>query len=103
MRSTGPRSPHGSRTAAEQVLNGQANARPKITTGIIEVLRMIKIPRDAAVKDRTRAYSQLRDLVTTAPAPTVAPSPIERYCSTRAPVPTSTEAATRTPPERLAA
>ena len=53
--------------AARQVLTGKATARPKITSGVVEALRMIKIPRDSAVRDRTRAYSQLRDLITTAP------------------------------------
>jgi transposase len=56
-------------SAARQVATGKATARPKITTGIVEAIRMVKVPRDAAVRDRTRAYSQLRDLVTTAPAP----------------------------------
>jgi transposase len=55
-------------SAAEQVLTGRASGRPKIKTGAVEAIRMIKIPRDVAVRDRTRAYSQLRDLVTTAPA-----------------------------------
>ena len=54
-------------SAAEQVRTGRATARPKITTGIVEALRVLKIPRDGAVKDRTRAYCQLRDLITTAP------------------------------------
>lgn len=54
-------------SAAEQVRTGRTTMRPKITTGIIEALRTIKVPRDGAVKDRTRAYCQLRDLITTAP------------------------------------
>ena len=54
-------------SAAVQVLTGRASARPKIKSGIVESLRALKIPRDGAVKDRTRAYSQLRDLITTAP------------------------------------
>jgi transposase len=56
-------------SAAVQVLTGRASGRPKIKTGAVEAIRMLKIPRDVAVKDRTRAYSQLRDLITTAPAP----------------------------------
>ncbi|HEY0508561.1 MAG TPA: IS110 family transposase [Blastococcus sp.] len=55
-------------SAAEQVLAGRASGRPKIKTGIIEALRTVKIPRDSAVKERARAYSQIRDLATTAPA-----------------------------------
>lgn len=56
-------------SAATQVATGKATGRPKLTTGIVEAIRMIKVARDAAVKDRTRAYSQLRDLATTAPTP----------------------------------
>jgi transposase len=56
-------------SAARQTQSGAATGKAKITTGIVEAIRMIKVPRDAAVRDRTRAYSQLRDLITTAPAP----------------------------------
>lgn len=55
-------------SAAEQVLAGRASGRPKIKTGIVEALRTVKIPRDSAVRERARAYSQIRDLATTAPA-----------------------------------
>ena len=55
-------------SAARQVRNGSAKGRAKVTTGIAEALRMLKIPRDGAVKARTAAYSQLRDLITTAPS-----------------------------------
>ncbi|MCW2813143.1 MAG: family transposase [Nocardioides sp.] len=54
-------------SAAVQVHTGRAAGRPKLTTGAVEALRALKVPRDSAVKDRTRAYSQLRDLITTAP------------------------------------
>jgi len=54
-------------SAARAVLNGTATARPKIKTGVVEAIRVIKVPRDRAVKDRTAAFGQLRDLVTTAP------------------------------------
>lgn len=54
-------------SAAQQVLSGRASGQAKLTTGLVEALRTLKIPRDGAVRDRTRAYSQLRDLVTTAP------------------------------------
>lgn len=63
----GKSDPIDAESAARQVLAGTARGRAKIKTGIIEAIRMIKIPRDSAVKDRTRAYSQLRDLATTAP------------------------------------
>lgn len=55
-------------SAAEQVRTGRASGRVKVTTGAVESLRMLKVPRDGAVRDRTRAYSQLRDLITSAPS-----------------------------------
>jgi transposase len=55
-------------SAAEQVLTDRAQAQPKVKTGVVEAIRNVKVPRDAAVKDRTRAYGQLRDLITTAPS-----------------------------------
>ena len=59
-------------SAARQAATGTAHGRllglPKTTTGAVESIRMIKVPRDSAVKQRTAAFSQLRDLVTTAPA-----------------------------------
>ena len=54
-------------SAARAALNGTATARPKIKTGIVEAIRVIKVPRDRAVRDRTAAFGQLRDLITTAP------------------------------------
>jgi transposase len=56
-------------SAAEQVRTGRASGRPKLTTGVVESLRMLKVPRDSAVRERTRAYCQLRDLITAAPTP----------------------------------
>lgn len=59
-------------SAARQAALGRANGRllglAKTKTGIVEAIRLVKVPRDGAVKQRTAAYSQLRDLVTTAPA-----------------------------------
>jgi transposase len=56
-------------SAARAAASGRANGTPKTTTGTVEALRLLKVPRDGAVKDRTRAYNQMRDLITTAPAP----------------------------------
>lgn len=53
--------------AARSVLSGVATARPKITTGAVESVRVIKIARDGAMKARIAAMGQLRDLATTAP------------------------------------
>jgi transposase len=65
----GKSDPIDAASAARQVLAGTATARPKLSTGIVEAIRNLKIPRDGAVRDRTRAFNQLRDLVTTAPEP----------------------------------
>jgi transposase len=54
-------------SAAHQAATDIARGLPKVKTGIVESIRVLKVTRDGAVKDRTRAYSQLRDLVTTAP------------------------------------
>lgn len=54
--------------AARAVLAGTMSGRPKITTGIVETIRVLKTARDGAVKARTAAVMQLRDLITTAPA-----------------------------------
>jgi transposase len=54
-------------SAARQAATGAARGLPKLTTGVVEAIRTLKVARDGAAKDRTRAYSQLRDLVTTAP------------------------------------
>lgn len=54
--------------AARAVLSGRATARPKVTTGVVEAIRVLMVAHDSAVKARTAAYSQLRDVITTAPA-----------------------------------
>lgn len=63
----GKSDPIDAEAAARAVLSGRATARPKVTTGVIESIRMLLVARDSAVKARTTAISQLRDIVTTAP------------------------------------
>lgn len=53
--------------AARAVISGRTVVIPKETTGVIESIRVLKVARDSAVKARTAAYGQLRDLATTAP------------------------------------
>lgn len=53
--------------AARAVISGRAVVIPKDTTGVIEAIRVLKVARDGAVKARTAALGQLRDLATTAP------------------------------------
>lgn len=54
--------------AALKALSGQADATPKKTTGIVESIRIIRLARDSAVRSRTRALLQLRDVLITSPA-----------------------------------
>jgi transposase len=54
--------------AARKVLSGDANALPKVTTGAIESIRMLRIARESAVKARSAALVQLQSVLITAPA-----------------------------------
>lgn len=54
--------------AARKALSGQCTARPKDTTTAVESIRVLTAARDSAVKARTQAHAQLRDLLITAPA-----------------------------------
>jgi transposase len=53
--------------AARAVRAGRAAGWVKAKGGAVEAMRVIKVARDSAVKDRTAAISQLRDVITTAP------------------------------------
>lgn len=52
--------------AARQVLAGEATATPKTSDGVIEVLRLVKIARDTAVKAQTQAMVALKATLVTA-------------------------------------
>lgn len=54
--------------AAMKALSGQAAVVPKTTTGVVESIRILRVSRDSAIRSRTRAQLQLRDLLITAPA-----------------------------------
>lgn len=53
--------------AARKVLSGEASALPKVTTGVIESIRLLRIARESAVKARSVALVQLQDILITAP------------------------------------
>lgn len=55
-------------SAARAALSEQAHALPKDTTGVVESIRVLRLTRDSAVRSRTRAIGQMRDVLTTAPA-----------------------------------
>jgi transposase len=54
--------------AGQKVLAGMATAIPKDTTGVVESIRMLTLARDSAVRARTQALNQIKDLRVTAPA-----------------------------------
>ena len=54
--------------AARAVLSGQASAEPKTGTSTVEMIRHIKIARDAAVKAKTQAMQTLKSIIVLAPA-----------------------------------
>ena len=53
--------------AARAVLSGEATATPKAHTGIVESIRVLRMARSSALKARTQAANQIRDLILTAP------------------------------------
>ncbi|MEM6782229.1 MAG: transposase [Bacteroidota bacterium] len=53
--------------AAREVLSGEATSIPKAADGSIEVLRIVKIARDTAVKARTQAMITLKSVLVTSP------------------------------------
>ena len=54
-------------SAARAALNGEATAIPKSGDGLVEALRALRLARRSAIKARTQAGLQIRDLVLTAP------------------------------------
>src|SRR5450759_3758042 len=54
--------------AARAVLAGVATGTPKAGDGRVEMIRMLKIARDSAVKARAQSLNQIRALLVTAPA-----------------------------------
>jgi transposase len=54
--------------AARAVLGGQATAEPKSGTSSVEMIRHLKIARDAAVKAKTQAMLTLKAIIVSAPA-----------------------------------
>lgn len=53
--------------AARAVLSGEATAIPKTGDGPIEAVRALHIARTSAIKAKTQAGNQIRDLITTGP------------------------------------
>jgi transposase len=68
-RRVGKSDPIDAEMAARAFLAGKATAVPKRTDGIVESIRMLRVARTSAVKARTAATVQIRDLIITAPQP----------------------------------
>jgi transposase len=67
-RRVGKSDPIDAEMAARLWLAGKATAIPKQTDGIVEAIRTLRVARNSAVKARTIALVQTRDLIITAPA-----------------------------------
>lgn len=66
-RKRGKSDPTDAEAAARSVLAGEATTTPKARVGIVESIRVLRVARKGAVKARTQAGNQLKDLVLTAP------------------------------------
>jgi transposase len=66
-RRRGKSDPIDAEMAARLFLAGKARAVPKQTDGIVESIRLLRAARHSAVKSRSAALVQLRDLSVTAP------------------------------------
>lgn len=67
-RARGKSDPLDAYAAADAVLSGRASAIPKMGEGIVEAIRALHVTRAGAVKARTAAINELRNLLVTAPA-----------------------------------
>jgi transposase len=54
-------------SAARAVLSGEANGAPKNGDDLAEVIRVLRVERQTAIKARTQAINSMRSLVVTAP------------------------------------
>jgi transposase len=54
-------------SAARAALSGDATGRPKTRVGNVEAIRVLRIARCSARKERTQAINQMRSIITTAP------------------------------------
>ena len=66
-RRVGKSDPIDAEMAARLFQAGKAKAVPKQTDGIVESIRLLRVARHSAVKSRSAAMVQLRDLIITAP------------------------------------
>jgi transposase len=66
-RRAGKSDTHDAISAARAAFAGDALGEPKNRDGDVEAIRVLRLARSSASRDRTRALNQMRALVTTAP------------------------------------
>ena len=66
-RRSGKSDPADAIEAARAALSGRARGQAKTRTGNVEAIRVLRVARSSARKDRIRALNQLRSIVSTAP------------------------------------
>ncbi|GLW59638.1 IS110 family transposase [Kitasatospora phosalacinea] len=66
-RMKGKSDPIDAYAAAQAVASGRASGTPKSRDGIVEAIRSLRVVRRSAVKSRTQAVNQARQLLVTAP------------------------------------
>jgi transposase len=66
-RRSGKSDTHDAVSAARAAFAGDALGAPKTRDGNVEAIRVLRLARRSASRDRTRALNQMRSLVTTAP------------------------------------
>lgn len=68
-RRRGKSDPTDAEAAARAVLAHEATTVPKDSTGRVETVRILHLTRRSAIKARTQAANQIKDLIVTAPDP----------------------------------
>jgi len=66
-RRRGKSDPADAVAAARAAMSGDASVQAKTRTGSVETIRVLRVVRHSARKDRTRAVNQMRSLISTAP------------------------------------
>jgi transposase len=66
-RRKGKSDPVDAEAAARAALSGEASGQPKGGTGVVEMIRALRVARRSARKARVQAVNQIRDLIITAP------------------------------------
>jgi transposase len=66
-RRSGKSDTHDALSAARAAFAGDALGAPKTRDGNVEAIRVLRLARNSATRDRTRTLNQMRSLVTTAP------------------------------------